>query len=84
LIGFLGHLDAENQMTILDRPGCSAYERVVKVVLLRVLDELLPRLTLERRDPALFDGFGASTKTTEELFDIKLSHGNLLVNRSSG
>lgn len=66
----LSEFDTKDQVTVLDRPGRSPYERIIEVVLLRLLDEHLPGFPLERRDAPILDGLGSSPEPTEELFDV--------------
>jgi len=57
-------------MTVFDGPRGAPDQRVIQEVLLCLLDELLPRFTLQRGDAAILDGLRASAKPSEEFFNV--------------
>lgn len=71
-------------MAILDGPAGATDQRVVEEVLLCLLNEQLTGLTLERGNPAFLHRFGPRAKPAEKLFDVQLSHCNLLMNWPPG
>ena len=65
-------------MIFLGRPSRIADQRIVEEILLGLLDEHLPGLSLERWDAPLLHGLRPRPKASEELLYIQLSHQNLL------
>jgi hypothetical protein len=80
----LGQGDLEDEVSIFNGPRRTTNKGVVEVVLLGLLNEQLPSLTLQRRDASILNCFGAGPEAGEEFFYVDLGQGVLLIIRPPG